>query len=50
MKVKMLKMVNADGAVRKVGDVIDVKDELADLLIRTGVAEKSSETPKKSKK
>ena len=50
MKVKMLKMVNADGAFRKVGEVIDVKDELADLLIRTGDAEKASEAPKKTKK
>ena len=50
MKVKMLKMVNADGAYRKVGEVIDVNEDLADQLIRTGVAEKSIEQPKKAKK
>ena len=50
MKIKMLKMVNADGAFRKVGEVIDASNDLADQLIRTGVAEKSTEAPKKSKK
>ena len=50
MKVKILKMVSADGKFRKAGEVIEANDELADQLIRTGVAEKSTEAPKKSKK
>ena len=50
MKVKMLKMVNVDGAFRKPGDIIDVTEDQANELIRTGVAEKSTEAPKKSKK
>ena len=43
-------MVNADGAFRKVGEVIEANDELADQLIRTGVAEETKEAPKKAKK
>ena len=50
MKVKMLKMVNADGAFRKVGEVLDVTEEKASELIRTGVAEETKEAPKKAKK
>jgi hypothetical protein len=50
MKVKMLKMVNADGAFRKAGEVIDVSEEKASELIRTGVAEETKEAPKKAKK
>ena len=50
MKVKMLKMVNADGAFRKVGEVLDVSEEKASELIRTGVAEETKESPKKAKK
>tara|TARA_Y100000401_G_C8319313_1_gene224328 strand:+ start:783 stop:935 length:153 start_codon:yes stop_codon:yes gene_type:complete len=50
MKVKMLKMVNADGAFRKVGEVLDVTEEQASELIRTGVAEETKEAPKKAKK
>ena len=50
MKVKMLKMVNADGAFRNVGEVIDVTEEKASELIRTGVAEETKEAPKKAKK
>ena len=50
MKVKMLKMVSADGAFRKVGEVIDVSEEKASELIRTGVAEETKEAPKKAKK
>jgi len=50
MKLKMLKMVNADGAFRKVGEVIDVTEEKGSELIRTGVAEETKEAPKKAKK
>jgi hypothetical protein len=50
MKVKMLKMVNADGAFRKAGEVIDVSDDLGKMLVRTGVAEETKEAPKKAKK
>tara|TARA_R100001530_G_C4201421_1_gene124887 strand:- start:273 stop:431 length:159 start_codon:yes stop_codon:yes gene_type:complete len=52
MKVKMLKSVNADGAFRKPGDIIDVTEDQANELIRTGDAEKASESPapKKVKK
>jgi len=50
MKVKMLKMVNADGAFRKVGEVLNVSEEKASELIRTGVAEETKEAPKKAKK
>ncbi len=46
----MLKMVNADGAFRKVGEVLDVTEEQASELIRTGVAEETKEAPKKAKK
>ena len=46
MKLKMLKAVNAGGAFRKVGDLIDVTDEQASELIRTGVAEVSTAKPK----
>ena len=46
----MLKMVNADGAFRKVGEVLDVTEEKASELIRTGVAEETKEAPKKAKK
>ena len=46
----MLKMVAVDGAFRKVGDTFDIKDELANMLIRTGVAKETKEAPKKSKK
>ena len=46
----MLKMVNADGAFRKAGEVIDVSDELGTMLVRTGVAEETKEAPKKTKK
>ena len=50
MKVKMLKMVNADGAFRKVGEAIDVSEDLGKMLVRTGVAEETKEAPKKAKK
>ena len=50
MKVKMLKMVNADAAFRKSGEVIDVSEEKGLELIRTGVAEETKEAPKKAKK
>ena len=43
-------MVSADGKFRKAWEVIEANDEVADQLIRTGVAEKSTEAPKKSKK
>ena len=46
----MLKMVSADGSFRKVGEVIDVSEEKASELIRTGVAEETKEAPKKAKK
>ena len=50
MKIKMVKAVHADGAFRKVGDVIDVTEEKASELIRTQVAEKTAGAPKKVKK
>jgi hypothetical protein len=50
MKVKMLKSVNADGAFRKPGDIIDVTEDQANELIRTKDAEKASDSPKKTKK
>ena len=38
MKLQMLKAVNAGGSFRKIGEVIDVTDEQANELIRTGLA------------
>ena len=48
MKLQMLKAVNAGGSFRKIGEVIDVTDEQANELIRTGLAT-AEVTEKKSK-
>ena len=48
MKLQMLKAVNAGGSFRKIGEVIDVTDEQANELIRTGLAT-AKVTEKKSK-
>tara|TARA_Y100000593_G_scaffold91989_1_gene182276 strand:- start:642 stop:800 length:159 start_codon:yes stop_codon:yes gene_type:complete len=49
MKVQMIKAVHAGGSFRKVGEVVDVNDEQADELIRTGLAT-AEVTEKKSSK